>query len=114
MAGFGVLQVVAADGGDVGIDSDAHVLAAIAEGGSAVGAGGGCFVDGVATRWLEVYSARLECPKRDVLGKEYFCLEEELLRVCCEVSSSAIPIKSLLKCNQLKQTNHYAPPHHSV
>ena len=48
-----------------------------------------------------------ERPKREVLGKEYFCLEEEVLRVCCEVSSSAIPIKSLLKCNQLNLTYHF-------
>ena len=113
MAGFGVLEVVSADGRDATVDADAYVLAAVAEGSCAVGARRGSLVDGVAAEWLEAYSMRLDCPKREVLGKEYFCLEEEVLRVCCEVSSSAIPIKSLLKCNQLKQTNHNVPPLHS-
>ena len=63
-----------------------------------------CFIDGVTAELEIQYRILLECPKREVLGKEYFCLEVEVLRVCWEVSSSAIPIKSLLKCNQLIKT----------
>lgn len=83
-------ELIGADGGNAFVLPDTDVFSAVTERSGPAAAGTGNVVDAVAAAWGHSYRARCRLPKRSVLGKENFCLEDDVFSECCERSSSAI------------------------
>lgn len=85
-------QFVATHWRNVPLIPQTHRFVAVTEGSRTAVASVGDIIEAVTAELSEEYSILPWFLKRSVLGKENFCLEVELLRLCLEVSSSAMSI----------------------